>query len=153
MRKREKLIFCALLLIGIVFFIKQFLLLMIVIISTDTPGLYLMTFILSIILFFGSFYYLVKHLMIKNLVPLKNLELITILAMLVSVILLLSLCASVPYFFGISYYSSFVIIALGIAGLIKYKTKINIAFILWGVYVLVWFNNFYNSIYVGSQWS
>ena len=129
---------------GIIFLARLIVLFPKVITTTDTPGIYLLLTIAELIFLFLTIFYLYKYETSKDLKGLTNIELLTIMVQFVSMILLfLSTIRGFSVFFIISGYLGYILLFLGAFTYFRSKHPICISFITWGIFIMLWINNYY----------
>ena len=129
---------------GIIFLARLIVLFPKVITTTDTPGIYLLLTIAELIFLFLTLFYLYKYETIKDLKGLTNIELLTIMVQFVSMILLfLSTIRGFSVFFIISGYLGYILLFLGAFTYFRSKHPLCISFITWGIFIMLWVNNYY----------
>jgi hypothetical protein len=129
---------------GILFLARLLVLFPNVITTTDTPGIYLLLTIAELIFLFTTLFYLYKYEASKDLKGLTNIELITIMVQFISMVLLfLSTIRGFSVFFIISSYLGYFLLLLGAFTFYRTKHRICISFITWGIFIMLWINNFY----------
>jgi hypothetical protein len=134
---------------GIIFFARLMFVFPNVITTTDTPGIYLLLTIAELIflfltLFYLRLFYLYKYETSKDLKGLTNIELITIMVQFISMVLLfLSTIRGFSVFFIVSVYLGYSLLFLGAFTYYRTKHRICISFITWGIFIMLWMNNYY----------
>ena len=142
---------------GIVFLVRTFVMFPVIMIKTDTPGIYLLMYIACLFLFYITFSFLFENITNKRNEALTNkaltnIESIALIVQFTSVILLL-LC-TIESFYGlypVSYYPGYILLLLGGAAYYKFRHSISISFISWGIFILLWNSGFYYGVYTTSS--
>ena len=130
--------------LGILFLARLMFLFPKAITTTDTPGIYLLLTIAELIFLFMTLFYLYKYETSKDLKGLTNIELLTIMVQFISMVLLfLSTIRGFSVFFIVSVYLGYSLLFLGAFTYYRTKHRICISFITWGIFIMLWINNYY----------
>lgn len=135
--------------LSIVFLVRLLIVFPSVLTTTDTPGIYLLMSISCLIFFCVAFFFLFNYIKNKNSEKLTKIELIAGTIQFISIILLLlSTTSGLAELIRVSYYCGYILLLLGSIAYYRTKNYISISYISWGVFILLWINNFYNGIYI-----
>lgn len=143
-KKNSRMIVLLSIFAGIIFLARLMFVFPKVITTTDTPGIYLLLTIAELIFLFMTLFYLYKYETSKDLKGLISIELITIMVQFISMVLLfLSTLRGFSVFFIISGYLGYILLFLGTFTYYRSKHPICISFITWGIFIMLWVNNYY----------
>jgi hypothetical protein len=133
--KKYILIYMMLNLIFILFQIRYFVLAC----THNATTLFKITFVLSVLIYVAALAIFIKH----NDQSWNGFIIVQSTIISFTMIIIILIAVGVDINLGIFYFTSFPIIIIGVIGFYKNRDKINISFILWGVFSLVWASNLY----------
>lgn len=112
--------------------------------KTAPTSLFAAGFLVCVLLYLIAFFLFIKF---QNQLW-TNIEVISVIVVLISMLLLSLTAAGIDVSMRIIEVTGYISVLLGIIGACKNKHKVDVTFIIWGVFILIWVTNWYESNYL-----